>query len=151
MIELKIVVNLILWLRISFGKKNIKGFYLYDENGKSTGVNPAVSQKLNSSKKMDVIDIQMRMILPMINEAAYILEDEIVKNAQDVDLGLVFGIGFPPFRGGLLKYADSEGLDRLLKAIEGFENSVSSERFKPAPYLVNLVRNKTKFYDQNPA
>ena len=133
------------------GRKTSKGFYLYDENGKSTGVNPAVAQKLNSNKKMDVIDIQMRMILPMINEAAYILEDEIVKNAQDVDLGLVFGIGFPPFRGGLLKYADSEGLDRLLKAIEGFENSVSSERFKPAPYLVNLVKNKTKFYDQNPA
>ena len=94
---------------------------------------------------MDVIDIQMRMILPMINEASHILDEGIVDTALDVDLGLVFGIGFPPFRGGLLRYADSEGLDRLLKAIQGFENSVSSDRFAPAPYLIDLVKIKLNF------
>ena len=131
------------------GKKAGKGFYLYDEDGRSTGINPAVAEKLDSNKKMDVIDIQMRMILPMINEASYILDEGIANNALDVDLGLVLELAFLHSEGGLLKYADSEGLDRLLKAIEGFQNSVSGERFTPAPYLIDLVKNKTKFYDKN--
>ena len=77
---------------------------------------------------------------------AHILEDKIVDNASDVDLGLIFGIGFPPFRGGLLKYADTEGLDRIHKALEGFCESVSADRYTPAPFLENLVKEKKRFY-----
>jgi 3-hydroxyacyl-CoA dehydrogenase/enoyl-CoA hydratase/3-hydroxybutyryl-CoA epimerase len=51
---------------------------------------------------MDEVDIQMRVFLPMINEAAIILDEGLVSSALDVDMGLIFGTGFPPFRGGLL-------------------------------------------------
>lgn len=130
------------------GKKNKKGFYLYDDEGKQQGVNPEMQELLPKDKKaMGETQIQMRMFLPMINEAANILKDGIVDKAATVDLGLIFGIGFPPFRGGLLKYADSEGLEQILGAIEDFSKEVSSERFEPSPLLKDLVSKKKKFYD----
>ena len=128
------------------GKKTSVGFYRYDENGKSIGENEEMENILKQDKEMDKTEIQMRVILPMINEAAYILEEGIVDTASDVDLGLIFGIGFPPFRGGLLKYADSEGLDRIHKALLGFMESVGPDRYTPAPFLENLVKEKKRFY-----
>lgn len=132
------------------GKKSNKGFYLYDEKGKEAGVNPEATRAIQSGtpkKQMSETEIQMRVFLPMINEAAYILEEKIVHNASEVDLGLIFGIGFPPFRGGLLRYADSEGLDQLLAAIEKFSTSVSANRYASAPLLKKLVAEKKKFYE----
>ncbi|MBT7609783.1 MAG: hypothetical protein HN576_08500 [Bacteriovoracaceae bacterium] len=130
------------------GKKNKKGFYLYDEKGKVTGVNEEVQKLLPSENiKMSETDIQMRVFLPMINEASIILDEKIVSKASDVDLGLIFGIGFPPFRGGLLKYADSQGLDRILEVIEKFSNTVNDKRYNACDYLKNLVDKKMKFYD----
>jgi len=130
------------------GRKNSKGFYLYDENGKEIGPNEEVA-KLFPTKKVDIseTDIQMRVVLPMINEASIILEEGIVESAADVDLGLIFGIGFPPFRGGLLRYADSEGLERILSAINRYSDSVDFDRYQPSTYLKDLVSNKKKFYD----
>jgi 3-hydroxyacyl-CoA dehydrogenase/enoyl-CoA hydratase/3-hydroxybutyryl-CoA epimerase len=130
------------------GKKNQKGFYLYDKRGKVEGVNEEVQALLpKNKKKMDETEIQMRIFLPMINEAATVLADGIVETAADVDLGLIFGIGFPPFRGGLLKYADSEGLDRLISAMEERAKSVDEARYTPCDYLKDLAANKKKFYD----
>lgn len=130
------------------GKKNKKGFYLYDDNGKQIGVNPQMKELLPKvSKEMDETTIQMRLILPMINEAAMILDEKIVKDSATVDLGLIFGIGFPPFRGGLLKYADSEGPERISVAIEKFSNQVDSERYQLSPFLAKMVSEKKKFYD----
>lgn len=130
------------------GKKNKKGFYTYDDNGKSLGVNSDMLKLLPSSNKaMDETTIQMRLVLPMINEAANILGEKIVADAASVDLGLIFGIGFPPFRGGLLWYADCEGLDRIKTAIESFAKEVSSTRYQLSDYLVNLVEQKKKFYE----
>lgn len=130
------------------GKKSGKGFYIYDEKGKVSSENEMMDELLpKESKDMDEVEIQMRLFLPMINEAAFALDDKIVENAATVDLGLIFGIGFPPFRGGLLKYADDEGVERIEKALARFSSSVSEDRYTPAPYLVNLVKEKKKFYD----
>jgi 3-hydroxyacyl-CoA dehydrogenase / enoyl-CoA hydratase / 3-hydroxybutyryl-CoA epimerase len=130
------------------GKKSGKGFYIYDEKGKPTGPNEDALAILGSArKKMSETDIQMRVFLPMINEASYILDDGIVKKPSDVDLGLIFGIGFPPFRGGLLRYADGEGLERIYKAIEKFASEVSANRYAPSPFLKKLVDDKKNFYD----
>ena len=96
---------------------------------------------------MDETEIQMRVVLPMINEASIILEEGIVNSPSEVDLGLIFGIGFPPFRGGLLKHADSEGLDRILSAIEKFSSEVDFDRYQPSGYLKDLVAQKKKFYE----
>jgi 3-hydroxyacyl-CoA dehydrogenase/enoyl-CoA hydratase/3-hydroxybutyryl-CoA epimerase len=131
------------------GKKTSKGFYLYDEKGKVTGPNSEVEELLpKEKKKMSETDIQLRLFLPMINEAAMILQEGIVTTAMSVDLGLIFGIGFPPFRGGLLRYADSEGLDKIKEALNNFESSVDKDRYKASPYLVDLVANKMTFYQK---
>ena len=131
------------------GKKSSKGFYLYDEKGKPTGANPEVEELLpKEKKKMSESEIQMRMFLPMINEAATILQDGIVQTAGDVDLGLIFGIGFPPFRGGLLRYADSEGLDKIHDALKKFSETVNLDRYTPSSYLTDLVDTKTSFYEK---
>ncbi len=131
------------------GKKNAKGFYLYDEKGKVSGANTEVESLLPSTKKnMSETDIQMRLFLPMINEAAIILKEGIVSTAGEVDLGLIFGIGFPPFRGGLLRYADSEGLDKILAALNSFSESVDKDRYQASDFLVDLVESKTTFYEK---
>lgn len=131
------------------GKKNSKGFYLYDEKGKVTGLNPEVEELLpKEKKKMSESELQMRLFLPMINEAASILREGIVTSAADVDLGLIFGTGFPPFRGGLLRYADSEGLDKIHNALKGFSETVNHDRYTPDLYLTDLVETKTTFYEK---
>lgn len=130
------------------GKKNKKGFYLYDDKGKQLEVNPELQALLpKKSKSMDETTIQMRVFLPMINEAASILDEKIVDNAGVVDLGLIFGIGFPPFRGGLLRYADAEGLDRVVEAINQFAETVDKDRYELSSYLKDLADNKKKFYE----
>jgi 3-hydroxyacyl-CoA dehydrogenase/enoyl-CoA hydratase/3-hydroxybutyryl-CoA epimerase len=130
------------------GKKNGKGFYLYDEKGKVTGANPEATALFpKASKKMTEVELQKRIFLPMINEAATVLTDKIVDGAADVDLGLIFGIGFPPFRGGLLKYADSEGLERIQEELNKHAESVDKDRYTPCQLINDLVAQKKKFYE----
>lgn len=130
------------------GKKNGKGFYLYDEKGKVQGKNPEVQKMLPAKKmKMDEMVIQMRLFLPMVNEAAYIFADRIVDKASTVDIGMIYGTGFPPFKGGLLRWADQEGLEPLAARIRAFAKEVSAERFAIAPFLELMINDKKKFYD----
>ncbi len=82
----------------------------------------------------------------MVNEAARVLEDGIVASAGDVDLAMITGTGFPPFRGGLLRYADSAGLQTVLRRLEAFQ-SRHGDRFAPAPLLVERARARTGFHD----
>jgi 3-hydroxyacyl-CoA dehydrogenase/enoyl-CoA hydratase/3-hydroxybutyryl-CoA epimerase len=129
------------------GKKNQKGFYLYDEKGKEGGINQEILSLLPAKHiEMDETTIQMRVFLPMINEAAYILAENITDSAEVVDIGLIFGLGFPPFRGGLLKYADNEGLDRIAAAIERFSESVDPARYNISGYLKDLATSHKSFY-----
>lgn len=128
------------------GKKAGKGFYLYDANGKQREWNREVEDFIPSPKvRMDEEVIQMRIFLPMINESAYILQEKIAKRPHDIDLGLIFGIGFPPFRGGLLRYADQEGLGKLHSLMEEFAKD-DPDVYAPAPYLRQLVDEKRHFY-----
>jgi len=89
--------------------------------------------------------LQERMVLAMVNEAAVCLEDGIVREPREVDVAMVFGTGFPPFRGGLLRYADAVGpavlVDRLARLADA-----QGERFRPAGLLRDLVREERRFY-----
>jgi 3-hydroxyacyl-CoA dehydrogenase/enoyl-CoA hydratase/3-hydroxybutyryl-CoA epimerase len=132
----------------ALGKKNGKGFYLYDEAGKVKGKNSVVEALLPTQKiSIDETQLQMRLFLPMINEAAYCLQDKIVAKASQVDLAMVYGTGFPPFKGGLLRYADAEGAERLLPFLQQFAAEVDADRYAPAPLLVELAQGKRRFYD----
>jgi 3-hydroxyacyl-CoA dehydrogenase/enoyl-CoA hydratase/3-hydroxybutyryl-CoA epimerase/enoyl-CoA isomerase len=103
-----------------FGQKNGLGFYEYeiDKKGKPLKkVNPLVYELMKSvvtnETQLSDEDIIMRMMIPMITESSRCLEDKIVSGPVEVDMGLILGLGFPPFRGGALKYADSLGLKKL--------------------------------------
>ena len=95
------------------GRKNGKGFYLYDESGKQLSVDQTLYEALKLPAPTDPLsekECVERGVFQMINEAALaLIEDRIVEAPQDVDLAMIMGTGFPPFRGGLLKYADSLG------------------------------------------
>ncbi|WP_408096666.1 3-hydroxyacyl-CoA dehydrogenase NAD-binding domain-containing protein [Peredibacter sp. HCB2-198] len=130
------------------GKKNNKGFYLYDDKGKVTGKNPDIAKLLPQKKiRKDEMEIQMRLFLPMVNEAAYIFADRIVDKASTVDVGMIYGTGFPPFRGGLCKWADQEGLDQIAERLSNFAKDVNKDRYQIAPFLSMMISDKKKFYD----
>ncbi len=130
------------------GAKNGKGFYKY-AGGKATVPDPEIVVLAGSPPKRDlpVETLQERMVLAMVNEAAVCLEDGIVREPRDVDVAMVMGTGFPPFRGGLLRYADAVGIpvlvDRLSRLADG-----QGERFRPAGLLKEMVRTEARFYPQ---
>ena len=70
----------------------------------------------------------------MINEAGRCLEEGIVESPEDIDTGMVFGTGFPPFHGGLCRWADAEGLPEIVKTLKAFA-SQHGDRFAPCDYL----------------
>lgn len=132
------------------GRKSNAGFFIY-QNKKVTPNPEAQVFNHRSPKNISDEDIVDRCILQMVNEAAYCLESKICEEASDIDISLVMGTGFPPFRGGLLKYADNRGLENILKRLKHFESNVSKERFKPCALLEKLVQNQECFYTPSKA
>ena len=127
------------------GKKNGKGFYVYD--GKNKKIDPAIYALIPKTGKFDgnSAEIQDRCVLQMVNEAARCLAEGVVRRPEDVDVGMIFGTGFPPFRGGLLRYADARGIDNIVGKLETLAEKYG-ERFKPAERLMEMKQNGRKFY-----
>jgi 3-hydroxyacyl-CoA dehydrogenase/enoyl-CoA hydratase/3-hydroxybutyryl-CoA epimerase len=118
------------------GAKNGKGFYRY-EGRERKEPDPTVYALLGLQPRVESPDpgrIADRMVLPMVNEAARCLEEGVVRSAADLDLALIFGTGFPPFRGGLCRWADQEGLDNAIAILERLESSVG-DRYAPSDAL----------------
>jgi 3-hydroxyacyl-CoA dehydrogenase/enoyl-CoA hydratase/3-hydroxybutyryl-CoA epimerase len=140
------------------GRKGGLGFYRY-ERGRAKGVDPDVYGDLGLVKdarakgnaRLDELrtSIRRRLVLAMVNEAARALEDGIVRAAQDVDLAMIMGTGFPPFRGGLLRFADTLHPRGLLDRLSALQEVVG-ERFEPAPVLARLAREDRTFYQAFP-
>jgi 3-hydroxyacyl-CoA dehydrogenase/enoyl-CoA hydratase/3-hydroxybutyryl-CoA epimerase len=132
------------------GRKGKKGFYRYDETGKKRGVDPSVYELLPTGQRRTEIpsdEIQRRCVLAMVNEAARCLQDGILRSSRDGDVGAVFGIGFPPFRGGPFRYVDSLGTERVVRALEGL-NADRAPRFAPAQLLIEMARSGRRFYPE---
>jgi 3-hydroxyacyl-CoA dehydrogenase/enoyl-CoA hydratase/3-hydroxybutyryl-CoA epimerase/enoyl-CoA isomerase len=134
-----------------YGQKNGLGFYKYEKDKKgrpkkiADGDVPALISKVASgSKDFSEEEIIERMMLPMIFEAARCLEDEIVGTPQEVDMGLLLGLGFPPFRAGALKYADRVGLNKIIEQAKKYE-SVGAIYNVPNIIVEKAKENKT-FY-----
>jgi 3-hydroxyacyl-CoA dehydrogenase / enoyl-CoA hydratase / 3-hydroxybutyryl-CoA epimerase len=130
------------------GRKNAKGFYLY-ENGKETGLDDTivevVQNRSNRSAGLTDGELIQRMIYPMINEAALALAEGVVKTPGEVDLGMIMGTGFAPFRGGLLRFADNEGAKKVVDTLEKFAAAGGGERLRPNAALAEVAR-KGSFY-----
>ncbi|MBI4041028.1 MAG: enoyl-CoA hydratase/isomerase family protein [Deltaproteobacteria bacterium] len=129
------------------GNKNNQGFYKKDKKEKHENATIYsiidVKPREQAYVSQDWIE---RMIFLMINEAALCLEEGVVEQPQDVDVGMVFGMGFPPFRGGLMKYADSVGVDKIFSELEILERRYGL-RFKPALLIERLARSGGTFYE----
>ncbi len=122
------------------GAKAQKGFYLY-EKGRRTRPDPAVYELLGITSKIDEPNagrMSERLMLPMVNEAARCLEEQIVRSAADLDLAMIFGTGFPPFRGGLCRWADAQGLDKLAAEMERWATELG-DRFQPGDAYRRVV------------
>ncbi|MGZ5445994.1 MAG: 3-hydroxyacyl-CoA dehydrogenase NAD-binding domain-containing protein [Thermoanaerobaculia bacterium] len=128
------------------GKKNGKGLYLY-EDGKRKGPDPSVYKVLGirSPKAADAKAVVERMVFSMINEASLILDEKIVASAAELDLAMIMGTGFPPFLGGLLRYADSLGVPYIASRLDELSSSVGP-RFRPNEPLKRLAARDGKFY-----
>ncbi|MDC0709433.1 fatty acid oxidation complex subunit alpha FadJ [Stigmatella sp. ncwal1] len=128
------------------GRKNQKGFYTY--NGKKKEVDASVYALLPAGqdrKDFDRAEMAERCVLQMVNEAVRCLGEGILRSPRDGDVGAIFGLGFPPFRGGPFRYADSLTPAVLLKRLEHYQDKLG-ERFFPAPFLVEAVKEGKTFH-----
>jgi 3-hydroxyacyl-CoA dehydrogenase / enoyl-CoA hydratase / 3-hydroxybutyryl-CoA epimerase len=124
------------------GKKNGRGFYRY-MHGRRGGHEPVVHARIEKRPRAseltpeEVID---RTVLLMIKEAALCMEEGIIGRPDLLDAALVFGAGFPPFRGGLLRYADSLGAKRIVEKLTEYEQKLG-DRFTPPRSLAEMARD----------
>lgn len=130
------------------GRKSKKGFYRY-EGDKRLGPDPSVYADLGipvpEAAKVTPEEIEARLIFPMINEAAFCLAENVVASPAKLDLAMIFGMGFPPFRGGLLAHADTRGAKAVAESLERLASSVGP-RFQPAPLLAELAQKNARFH-----
>ncbi|MGM0587289.1 MAG: fatty acid oxidation complex subunit alpha FadJ [Bacteroidota bacterium] len=129
------------------GRKNKQGFYIYKEGEKAKEVNTEIYQYFGGSdrKSFDRQQIQQRIALMMVNEAAWCLQEDILLSPGDGDLGAILGLGFPPFLGGPFRYIDQRGVSDVVKTMEQLQKQ-HGERFKPAPILVDYAQQHKKFH-----
>jgi 3-hydroxyacyl-CoA dehydrogenase/enoyl-CoA hydratase/3-hydroxybutyryl-CoA epimerase len=130
------------------GRKSKKGFYLYDAHGKKGGVDESVYALLPTGTRRTELagdEIRRRCALAMINEAARCLEENIVRGPRDGDIGAVFGIGFPPFRGGPFRYIDSLGAVEVVRQLAALD-AKHPGRFEPCALLLRMASETQRFY-----
>ena len=135
------------------GRKNGKGFYNYDGSKRGKPAPEAYSALRVTPRDRSPLPpevVESRLVLPMINEAAFCLEDGIVREPARLDLAMIFGTGFPPFRGGLLRYADSLGLDRVFTRLDDLSERLGP-RFAPAELVRSLANARQGFYPDSGA
>src|SRR2546422_814446 len=129
------------------GRKSKKGFYLYGES-KEKEVDRTVYELTAQGQKRSsptTGEIAERCVLQMVNEAAHCLGEGILRSARDGDVGAVFGLGWPPFRGGPFRYADSLGAPQVVERLRRDQEKFGV-RFTPAPKLVQLAGSGGKFH-----
>jgi 3-hydroxyacyl-CoA dehydrogenase/enoyl-CoA hydratase/3-hydroxybutyryl-CoA epimerase len=134
------------------GRKVNRGFYRYVAKGPKAKVtevlDPSVPALIETGgRRFEGSDREIldRLILVMVDEAARSLDDGIVRTPGDVDIGMIFGTGFPPFRGGLLRYADAIGIRLVTDALMRLSETVSP-RFAPCETLKEMAARSLTFY-----
>jgi 3-hydroxyacyl-CoA dehydrogenase/enoyl-CoA hydratase/3-hydroxybutyryl-CoA epimerase/enoyl-CoA isomerase len=129
------------------GQKSGAGFRKYGGKGKpqaDPAFEPIIARHRKGEKSFSEEELTDRLFLPMLLEATRVLEEGIVREPSDVDMGLILGIGFPPFRGGVLRWCDSEGAGKILERVERYRPL--GKRFEPTETLKKLAQTGGKFY-----
>ena len=131
------------------GRKNGRGFYRY-EQGKRLGPDDSV-YALAGVTKMPNIDeswVERRLVYAMLNEAALAEADGVIRTPRDGDIAAIFGIGFPPFRGGPLRMIDSLGAAQVVRTLRELGDAHGA-RFDPAPSLVEMAGRGGRYYEDS--
>lgn len=135
------------------GKKSGAGFYIHNSKEKYFNKDVVklvheVQESYNISplqiRDKDILD---RMVFRLINESGQCLEEAIIERPYYLDMALVMGTGFPPFRGGILRYVDSLGIESVMHTFHYLQERYG-ERFKPCMLLEDMKRNNRKFYEE---
>ncbi|MCP1313562.1 MULTISPECIES: fatty acid oxidation complex subunit alpha FadB [unclassified Halomonas] len=134
------------------GQKNAKGFYAYEEDkkGKPKKVTDEkayelIKQVTGERKEFSDEEIIARMMTPLCLETVRCLEDGIVDTPAEADMALIYGIGFPPFRGGALRYIDAMGLDTFVAQAEKLAEELGP-LYAPTEKLKQMAQNGERFY-----
>ncbi len=149
------------------GRKNGKGFYLYDDKQRGGAsraslpsgaflrpgdrkkpVNPAAYGFFGGTerKTLDKAKMAERLLLLMVNEAAHCLDEGVIASPRDGDVGAILGLGFPPFRGGPFRYVDALGATAVVARMRELVQTLGP-RFEPAPLLVRMAAEGKRFYE----
>jgi 3-hydroxyacyl-CoA dehydrogenase len=139
-----------------FGQKTGRGFYLYPEGSRGGTPDPEVEAIIDAERKRAGItprsfsddEIVRRYMAAMINEGANVVHERIALRPLDVDVTLLYGYGFPRYRGGPMKYADSVGLAKILADIREFAKE-DPLFWQPSPLLIELVERGADFASLN--
>ncbi|MCX7427692.1 MAG: 3-hydroxyacyl-CoA dehydrogenase NAD-binding domain-containing protein [Planctomycetia bacterium] len=133
-----------------FGSKAGAGFFRYSgtPEGEATSVDPFALEKIRDwarpAKTLGDEEILARLLLPMVLEATRLIEEGKVADPRDVDLGVLFGLGFPPARGGLLYWADTLGASEIVEMLRPLESL--GPRAEPTPMLLEMAASGAKWY-----
>ncbi len=136
-----------------FGQKNDKGFYRYelDKKGKQKKINDEAVDALlkdvtGEIKEFGDEEIIERMMIPLCIETVRCIEENIVASPAEADMALIYGIGFPPFRGGALHYLDQMGLDRFCQMAEKYAHL--GPLYQPTENMQSMAASGAKFFQQ---
>ncbi len=139
-----------------FGQKTGRGYYRYDSGNKRGDEDPEVLKIIEEERKKKGItprnisqdEILQRYMAAMVNEAAEVVREGIALRPSDIDVTKLLGYGFPRYRGGPMKYADTYGLDKILFNLQEFEKE-DAIFWKPSPLIEKLVKEGSNFESLN--
>ncbi len=140
------------------GQKNGRGYYTYDPDSRAATADPEVEQMIrdfaisNGHEQREVTDQEVleRLLYPMINEGAKILEEGIAVRGSDIDVVWVNGYGWPMYRGGPMHWADSVGLAEIVDKIRDYSQRLGGRHWEVSPLLERLAADGGQLQSYQP-
>ncbi|MGV3525124.1 MAG: 3-hydroxyacyl-CoA dehydrogenase NAD-binding domain-containing protein [Candidatus Sericytochromatia bacterium] len=131
-----------------YGQKNGRGFYIHTGDEKIPDhrhVQEMVESLGGTRRELSAEEIRDRLVLSILNESALCLEEGLVEKAGEIDMAMLMGTGFPPFRGGPLRLIDQQGIQFIVNQLEYYAET-RGERFAPCQLLKDMAAQGRKFY-----
>ena len=128
------------------GRKSGSGFYKY-EGKQQTDSEALEPWRQSNGENLAAENLADRLVFLMVNEAARCLEEKVIGSPEDADFGMMMGTGFPPSRGGPLRYADYVGLKKLVTEMDGL-HARAGDKFAPCDLLRKHAQDGTTFYEK---